>query len=231
MKLRDFLYPRRCPMCDEPVPVTDGLICRTCRDKLVYIGDSYCMRCGKPVPTGAEYCTDCARGDHSFDRGRALYPYDSVDWAIYRLKYASRQEYVDFFAEDLEARLGDFIRAVRPDALVPVPISKQRFRTRGYNQAALLARALGKRMGIPVEEGLVARTVDTAPLKSLSPAERINNLKNAFQMAQNVVQLDRVMLVDDIYTTGATIDEIAATLKSGGISQVTFVTLAIGSGC
>lgn len=127
--------------------------------------------------------------------------------------------------------LGDFIRSVSPDVMVPVPLHKKKLSKRGYNQAACLARVLGKNMQLPVDEKLVKRVRNTAPMKRLNPAERQNNLKKAFNIGRNDVKLyDRIILVDDIYTTGTTLDEIAALLKSHGVSEVYCVTLACGAG-
>ena len=127
--------------------------------------------------------------------------------------------------------LGDFIRGVHPDVIVPVPLHLRRQRSRGYNQAACLAKALGRSLHLPVEEKLVKRVKNTVPMKRLNPAERQNNLKKAFIIGRNDVKLyDRIILVDDIYTTGTTLDEIAALLKAHGVSEVYCVTLACGSG-
>ena len=126
--------------------------------------------------------------------------------------------------------LGDFIRSVSPDVLVPVPLHKKKLSKRGYNQAACLARALGKNMQLPVDEKLVKRVRNTAPMKRLNPAERQNNLKKAFKIVRNDVKLNTIVIIDDIYTTGTTLDEIAALLKEHGVSKVYCVTLACGSG-
>jgi len=147
------------------------------------------------------------------------------------LKYSGRQEYGDFFGEEMGHFLGDFILNIQPDVLVPVPLHRRKLRIRGYNQAACLARALGRSLQLPVDEKLVRRIKNTAPMKLLNPAERQNNLKKAFIMGRNDVKLyDRIVLVDDIYTTGTTLDEIAALLKDNGVSEVYCVTLACGSG-
>ena len=130
-----------------------------------------------------------------------------------------------------EKKWRDFIGRVRPDVIVPVPLYRGKLRKRGYNQAACLARALGRSLELPVDEKLVKRVRNTAPMKHLNPTERQNNLKKAFIIGRNDVKLyDRIILVDDIYTTGTTLDEIAALLKEHGVSKVYCVTLACGSG-
>lgn len=189
------------------------------------------MRCGKKLAKEREYCSDCVRREHKFDRGRTLYEYGDVALSIYRFKYSGRQEYGDFFGEEMAHRLGDFVCQVKPDAIVPVPLYRGKLRKRGYNQAACLARALGRTLELPVDEKLVRRVRNTAPMKQLNPTERQNNLKKAFIIDRNDVKLyDWVLLVDDIYTTGTTLDEIATLLKERGVSKVYCVTLACGSG-
>lgn len=127
--------------------------------------------------------------------------------------------------------LGDFILGTRPDVIVPVPLHPRKRKNRGYNQAACLARALGRKLDLPVDEDFVKRVKNTVPMKRLNPAERQNNLKKAFIIGRNDVKLyDRIILVDDIYTTGTTLDEIAALLKEHGVSKVYCVTLACGFG-
>ena len=115
-----------------------------------------------------------------------------------------------------------------------MPIHRSRLRKRGYNQAELLAKALGRYTGLPVYAKLVKRVKNTAPLKLLNPQERQNNLKKAFHIVGNDVKLmeklSSVVLVDDIYTTGSTVDEMASVLLETGVEKVYFVTLACGRG-
>lgn len=190
----------------------------------------WCMRCGKKLPGEGEYCPDCRERSHEFVRGRGLYEYGSAAMPIYRFKYGGRQEYAGFFGEQMAEYLGDFIRGVHPDALVPIPLHKRRLAARGYNQAELLARALGRHLGLPVGSGVLVREKNTRPLKYENPLERQNNLKKAFNIARNDVKLERVIIVDDIYTTGSTMDEAARTLQEAGVREIYFIALACGAG-
>ena len=126
--------------------------------------------------------------------------------------------------------LGSFIRNIGAEGIVPIPLHKSRRRIRGYNQAELLAGALGKRVGIPVYPRMLIRVRNTKPQKTLNPEERQNNLKRAFNMGQNDVKLKVIIIIDDIYTTGTTIDEAARVLKEAGAEKVYFITLACGTG-
>jgi ComF family protein len=228
--LLDLLFPRRCPVCDEPVRVGDGLACAACLPRLSYIDEPFCLKCGKKLAESNEYCTDCTERGHLFERGFALYEYPGIAGAVFRFKYKNRQEYAEFFGAEICQHLGREILELEPDCLIPVPIHRKRLQSRGYNQAALLAQAISRRLSIPLEDQLIGRVRATAPLKSLNLAERQNNLKKAFKIMQNDVKLKTVMIVDDIFTTGSTIDEMTEELKSVGVREVYFVALSIGKG-
>ena len=225
-----LLFPRRCPVCDRIVIPRGEKMCLDCLKQLKILGSPWCMQCGKKLAAPGEYCRDCGPGKHSYIRGRALYEYQSAAKSIYRFKYGGRQEYAEFFGEQIVEYLGDFIRAARPEGLVPIPLHPRRKARRGYNQAGLLAREIGARTGIPVYNDWLIRVKNTVPLKQLTPKERQNNLKKAFNIAQNDVKLKTVMIVDDIYTTGATVDEAAKILKQAGVERIYFVALACGMG-
>lgn len=225
-----LLYPRRCPVCDGIVRSWGEKACPDCLSKLRPLAAPWCMQCGKKLTGEAEYCKDCGTGKHSFNRGRALYEYGSVAVPIYRFKYGGRREYADFFGEQMAEYLGDFIRTVQPEALIPIPLHPRRRAVRGFNQAELLARSVGVHMELPVYADLLSRVKDTVPLKRLNKKDRQNNLKKAFNIKGNDVKLKTILIVDDIYTTGATIDEAAKVLKSAGVEHIYFVALACGTG-
>lgn len=225
-----LVFPRRCPACDDIVVPAGEKICLECLGKLKLLTPPWCMKCGKKLAQEGELCTDCRVKRHKFERGRALYLYESAAVSIYRFKYGGRQEYADFYGEQMAEYLGNFIRSVRPDALIPIPLHRKRMAARGYNQAKLLAQAVGSCLGIPVCTDILVRVKNTVPLKYENPKERQNNLKRAFNIARNDVKLERVVVVDDIYTTGSTMDEVAETLKEAGIKEVFFVALACGAG-
>lgn len=224
------VYPGHCPVCDEIVRHGGENVCTECMDTLKLLTPPYCMRCGKKISEGEEYCGECREKKHFFERGRALYEYGPAVESIYRFKYGGRREYAEFYGEQIAEYLGGFIRNTGAEGIVPIPLHRNRKRTRGYNQAELLAKAVGKRLGIPVYPKMLVRVKNTAPQKKLNPEERQNNLKRAFNMGQNDVKLKTIIVMDDIYTTGITIDEAARVLKDAGAEKVYFVTLACGAG-
>ncbi len=227
--ITELLFPRRCPICDDIVAPWGAMCCPGCQKRIGYLGNHYCMRCGKGISgEETEYCHDCRKYPHKFVRGRSLYRYESVASALFRFKYQGRQEYAGFFGEELYRYLGRDIQAMGIEAVVPVPLHKSRLKERGYNQAALLGKALAKRCGLAFREDIVIRHKKTVPQKQLSRKERQNNLKKAFKLTINDVKLNTLLIVDDIYTTGSTVDALAQVLLEGGARQIYVVTLATG---
>ena len=224
-----IIYPRRCPVCDDIVVPRGQLICEECSTQVSFVSGAACMKCGKPLrDNGQEYCSDCMRVAHVYDRGYALFQYRSISGSVYRFKYAGRREYADYYAAEIVRKFGSVLRNLHPDALVPVPMYAAKQRKRGYNQAEVLARAIGRRLEIPVEARVISRIRNTVPMKQLSEAERRNNLKRAFNIARNDVKLLTIIVVDDIYTTGSTIDEISREFRRAGVKRIYFLSLAIG---
>lgn len=224
----DWLYPARCPVCDG-VLLPGEEICEECIPRLHYVADPRCCKCGKPLQTDeAEYCHDCMDGNHIYDSGLALYEYESIKDSLYRFKYKGRCEYAGFYGKEIAKRLGDRIARWHPDALLPVPMYKRKERMRGYNQAGLLAEAVGVSLHIPVRQDLMVRQRQTVPMKELDPVRRQINLKKAFIIGQFDVKLKCIVIIDDIYTTGSTMDEMTKVLRTAGVSRIHFLTLAIG---
>lgn len=229
--LTDVLFPRVCPICGGLAPPFSEGICPPCKRRLVYASEPYCMKCGKPVDDHEEYCSDCENRPHAYDEGRAALIYDEyMSKSIYSFKYNKKQEFAPFYAKVMYERLGRKIRSWNIDVIVPVPIHKKRLKVRGYNQAGLIAKQLSKLTKIPTDEHLVVRRTATNALKDLDAMSRQNNLKKAFKVTQNSVKYTSVLIVDDIYTTGATVDAMARCLKGAGVEKVYFATLCIGRG-
>ena len=224
---RQLLFPRRCPVCDGIVTPQGEKICFACLKKLKLIAAPWCMVCGRGMTAEGMLCENCKKGrQHAFRRARALYDYPSVAPSIYRFKYGGRREYKDFFGEEMALGLGEFILGTGAEGLIPVPLHPKRMRKRGYNQAADLAKVLGKQLGLPVYDNILFRVKNTAPLKEQNFKERQNNLKKAFLVKKNDVKLKTIILVDDIYTTGTTADEATMALVEDGITNVYVVSLA-----
>ena len=229
-RIVDLLFPRRCVLCDEPVELGCEPVCPSCREELRYVEAPFCMKCGKQLLAEQEYCEDCRTRGHDFVQGRSVFQYASVSDAMFRFKNQGRLEYVDFFAWEMLRCMGDWIAVTGAEALLPVPIHKKRMKKRGYNQAAELAKRLSSYTGIPVLENWLIRTTDTAPLKDLGALERQNNLKKPFKIVGNDVKLETIVVIDDIYTTGSTIDAITRLIQEHMDCNVFFLTAATGRG-
>lgn len=228
----DILFPRRCPVCDDIVLPRGGLICPECVKRLSFVKGPVCKKCGKEVFSDTvEYCFDCTKHKRSFESGRALVNYnEAARNSMVKIKYKNKREYLDFYIEAICIRYGKIISRMGADALVPVPVHPSRMRSRGYNQAELLARGIGRELGIPVCADLLLRSRKTAPQKELNPAERLKNLEEAFEAGSIPSGIGTVILVDDIYTTGSTIEACTRALKRMGVKKVYFLAICIGRG-
>ena len=150
--------------------------------------------------------------------------------SMYRFKYSNKREYADYYAEVAALQYGTWIRRRGIEVIIPVPMFSGKKRNRGYNQAEVFAKALGRELMLPVDKHLVRRIKNTAPQKALNDRQRKDNLKKAFQVEVNIVKYRRILLVDDIYTTGATMDAIAEVLKEAGVTEVYALSICIGEG-
>lgn len=190
------------------------------------------MRCGKTVSSeDEEYCNDCRTILKSYERGYPVFVYqDPLKKALYDFKYHNQREYAVFFAKCMYFCYKKEWERLGIDGIVPVPVHRRKKRTRGYNQAYLLAKELSKCLNVQCHASYLVRTSYTNPQKELNDKERVNNLKNAFKIGQNRIKLKRVLLVDDIYTSGATVDCCTKVLKSAGVEKVWYTSVAIGQG-
>ena len=222
-----MLYPRRCPVCFEIIRPKGRLICPGCVKQLSYLQEPLCRHCGTPLEKEeAEYCLGCRTHPRDFAAGVSVFRYASVSRALLAMKYHDKREFADFFAWEIVRRHGKTILAWEPDALIPVPLHALRRLGRGYNQAELLARRIGKELGIPAETGVLRRVHYTSPQRKLTGAQRRKNLEHAF--AARRTELRTVVLVDDIYTTGSTAQACTAALLRAGVERVYMVTAACG---
>lgn len=194
------------------------------------IREPKCKKCGKPLLVQEqEYCRDCRTGEHFFTKGQAVFPYEKeIRKSVQRFKFQNKREYKDFYAEEMAALCGGEILEWAPDAILPIPMYRKKQKKRGYNQAEILAEEIGKRLGIPVRKRVLRRVRNTIPQKELSRRERQENLKDAFCVMLPDTKIKKALLVDDIYTTGATIDAAARVLLEQGIEEVRFLVLCCG---
>ncbi len=226
-----MIYPRRCPICNNII-VNGTEACNECSENLVRIVQPTCFKCGKPVINSEiEYCFDCEKIPKLYIKGFPTFVYtDSIRNSLMEYKYNNKREYTTFYVKEMLDTYKEQFMAIGFDAIIPVPIHKSKKRIRGYNQAELIARELSKAINIPIITNVVVRGEKTLPQKELNDKERVKNLKRAFKIEANKVKLDKVLLVDDIYTSGATIQAITYLLQAKGVSEVYYTSICIGEG-
>jgi ComF family protein len=228
--LIDLLYPHRCPVCHGIVSSKGQLVCPGCRGKLSYVTEPVCKKCGKEVDDDKEeYCPGCRKRMPGFRRQIALFNYnEAVKSSMMKFKYNNKREYADFYIEELLRLHGRDLQEMRIQAIVPVPVHSSRRRERGYNQSEVLARRLGRRLKIPVYPHALIRTRKTLPQKGLGSAGRLHNLEKAISWGRCARLPGTVLLIDDIYTTGATMEACARALKKAGVREIYCVSICIG---
>ena len=221
------IYPPRCPVCQEILEDPGGLVCPSCAAGLKPLTGPRCFSCSRPVGENEEYCDECRRTHHFYDQGLSVFPYDErMRKSILSFKEGGQRQYAAFYARCMAAMGADFLNLWRPDVLIPVPMHYVKRRDRGFNQAELIATELSLLTGIPCRTDLVIKTRATAVQKSLDASGRRRNLEGAFTVCVPVPGL-RAVIVDDVYTTGSTIDTVSRALKQAGAEQVFFMTLCI----
>ncbi|MGN1267747.1 MAG: double zinc ribbon domain-containing protein [Dorea sp.] len=229
--IKKNLWPEICPFCGK---IHKYGICPDCRKKIekLRVVEPRCMKCGKPVRyKEQEYCHDCMHTRHFFDRGLSAWLHkEPVNLSIYQFKYNNQREFARYYAQEIWNRYQDIIRSWAVEFIIPVPLHKKRRRNRGYNQSAILAKELGRLLKIPVGEKAVRRIRYTDPQKKLDHRKRKANLEHAFRMGKIPENVKKVLLIDDIYTTGNTIDAVSCELKKSGVEKVYFLTISIGQG-
>ena len=218
-----LIYPARCPGCDEIISraQSPGIFCDECMEDIVPIRGRVCYHCGKPLPgISRDMCRDCekrlSKGDDVDPvlQGRGAFVYTgAMKLAMYRMKYSGRRVYGKPLAKAAYTIAHKWLTGICADAIIPIPMYSGKQRIRGYNQAEVFAVALGELLSVPVYTDILTRERDTIPQKGLDRENRRKNLKNAFKIRQSVVKFNCVLIVDDIYTTGATVREAAKVIS------------------
>jgi ComF family protein len=217
--LLDLLFPPRCVTCRR---VDEEWFCPACRSQVERISPPFCKRCGNAL--NSSQCPTCRALPLTIDGIRAAAFFEGkLRQAIHAFKYERRPELARVLGEMLSDYLG--AHPLPADALTPVPLHPDRERERGYNQARLLAHALGDRHHLPVWDDALTRVRATRSQIELNAAERRVNVQGAFQAAPRVAGT-RLLLIDDVCTTGATMDACGIALKARGAASVWGLAIA-----
>jgi competence protein ComFC len=229
-----LLYPEVCQLCREArATPAEGYVCCGCRAKARFIQQPFCQRCGRPyegdITTQFE-CANCREMGWHFQSARsAVIARDPVLEAIHRYKYQRALWFEPFLADLLIRAAIPVLDQQKPSVIVPVPLHPTKLREREFNQADRLARRLGEAVQIPVNNRLLRRVVPTRTQTQLSRQERLANVRNAFAMRGGQrLNGERIVLLDDVFTTGATTSACARVLTAAGAGEVCVWTVARG---
>ncbi|HZO83036.1 MAG TPA: ComF family protein [Candidatus Binataceae bacterium] len=233
--LLNFVYPPRCAMCGVSMPIDSARrLCARCLAGIEPLAGALCDVCGTPLAhdDGSQRCRQCLVLPPAFDSARAITRYragaegsNTVGSLLRRHKYGLDQSLGRALAECLDA--APPLAADGYDLVIPVPLHRARLRWRGFNQAALLGSALARRFKCPIDVATLARVRPTPPQTARDHAERARNVRNAFKVCRPArVAGRRVLLVDDVMTTGATVGECARVLRAAGARRIDVFTLA-----
>ena len=236
--LLDLLYPPRCRCCRNTISGSDEMcFCWECRQRIREVSHPLCTACGYPfLDTRGEdhLCGACLARPPSFVQARAwaCYPRgderkDPLRFVMQQFKYGRKVSLGRPLGRLLSKGCNGFFQESTLDGIIPVPLHPKRLRWRGFNQAVILAQQVSRLWRLPMDPFILLRLTETEPQTQLSEEDRRKNMRGAFSLnPKKSVQGKRILLVDDIYTSGATVNECSCTLIRGGAKEVSILTLA-----
>ena len=226
--LLDFIYPPFCGTCGLPLKDEEKNICRNCWQTLTTIKAPFCQRCGLPLDSAGLLCPVCRVRQRRFSFARSLGPFDErFQKVIHLLKYRHRKSLAEPLARMLASSLRQERRFDAMEAILPVPLHAVKARSRGYNQSELIAAHLARRTGLRLLKGTLRRTRNTPSQSGLGLARREINVRGAFGVKdRQTISGKRLILVDDVLTTGATVDACVEVLLQAGAEEVCVLTVA-----
>lgn len=226
----DLLFPQKpyCMICNDKLTGVESIVCGDCINKILPLAEPLCRKCGKPLEKRDGCCYDCQMEHHAFIQARSYGHYDGIlKQLINAFKYHGKQELADVLGNMMFHVLKQLPWPAF-DYLVPLPLHPKRQRERGFNQAYLLTQVLSRKSNVPIFQGLI-RVKPTQHQTLLDKSFRKKNLKAAFKVVKNSKIYDKIMLlIDDVYTTGATAGECSKCLLEAGAKSVYVLTCARG---
>lgn len=230
--LGESLFPSdgRCLFCNKLLIFENSPFCFTCIENIHWIGDRVCEKCGKEEHYGnTRFCRDCNYNIHHYHQGIALFTYNSQGKRIiHDIKFQANKKLGRFLGN----KLGEKVKSMAWQEIhmvLPVPLHPNRHKERGFNQSQEIARGIINNIPSTLVSDLLVRVRDTPHQTDLTKSQRQNNIKNAFAIEdKEIVSGKTVLLVDDVYTTGSTINECGKVLMDSGAARVYFAVLAIG---
>lgn len=230
-RLFEFFLPSQCLCCQSYLKEGEERICLDCLSKVDWISPPLCSICGTPFAStqvSNHPCGACVTKKKYFTMARALGYYEgTLKQAIHRWKYDGQVGLSPLFGDWMAAKLPEYWDPECFDLIVPVPLHKQRLRKRGFNQALLLAKELSRRTGIPCGKRILRKERPTLPQVQLSGAQREKAVRKSFRiLGREELRGKTILLVDDVYTTGATVNECSRVLLAAGACRIDVFTLA-----
>ena len=225
----DFAFPHICICCDKSID-KEKIFCNECFSKITFMQGTLCYRCGKKLPllptNEKTLCANCLKKRPTYDKARSVFQYNAISKnCILKFKNTGKIEYVHQFVALLEQAGKDLF--LETDIIMPVPMHWKRKVSRGYNQAGLLGKFLSKKTKIPYNEEILIRFKHTPKQEKKTNKERHKNVKNAFLIKNpEKIKNKKILLIDDVLTTGATMNACAKELKKAGAQAVFVLTLA-----
>jgi len=225
----ELVFPNRCIVCEDIINFgINKCVCNNCKDLFELITGPRCNKCSRPIESGF-ICRDCANKKIYFEKNFSVFVYkDLIQDLIIRFKFRNHPAIGKGLAKIISENINQnwFLKK---NIIIPVPIHKTRKRKRGFNQAEIIAKYLAKKFNLEIKSNGLKRIKNTKPQWMLDHDERENNLNNAFWADKNLIKNKNIILIDDIFTTGSTINKCAEVLKLSGASCVYSLTVAITS--
>ena len=226
----NIIYPPRCILCEKIIPIKNNYICKKCSYEDYLIKGNRCQKCSRSLQhSEKKLCKDCENQNLSYEKGFALFEYKGkIKGALYRLKYSRDKEVGKAFGNIISRYYKNEIQRLSIDLIIPVPIHPNKIRKRGYNQAQVIAKQISINLNIPLRNDVLIRIKDTKPQSKLSKKQRNNNLVDAFKLNKQINEkVKNILIVDDIYTTGSTIENCCKVLKQNKDIKLYFATATI----
>lgn len=213
-----------CLCCGRECRDTNLLVCENCKNILIPITGHVCEKCGNPIPKSCTICDECKNKELFFDKARASYIFDDYSKKlVYDLKYFNKKFASSHITQKLIEPLLSFDS---PNLLIPVPLHQNRLKERGYNQSELIANSLSELTSLPINTTALTRKIETETQTGKSKKERQENVVGAFAVVSKAeIKNKNIVLIDDVFTTGATTNECARVLKKAGANKVYVLTV------
>ncbi len=228
--LADLLYPPMCHCCEAPlIGLSQNHLCSDCFKRLKFFGDNSCWFCSHPLGkfvARQKECDECHGRERKYTRVVATCEYnDAARSLIHAFKFCNFKPIYLLLSELMIRRFIEEYSGISFDYILAVPLHKNKMAERGYNQSDLLAKELSCRLGLPHSSDLLQRIRNTPSQALLNSQERENNLRGAFEVTKTITSA-KILLIDDVYTTGSTASECACALRKAGASRVYVLVFA-----